>query len=86
MRIYQISPTVIFEDNQSCLRLIKEEKLSNRTKHIDTKVHFVKDHTEKKDITCVYCPSESMVADMMTKPLPGSIFVKFRKSIGVTID
>lgn len=35
--------TVIFEDNQSCLKLIQEEKLSNRTKHIDTRYYFVKD-------------------------------------------
>ncbi|XP_075158045.1 uncharacterized protein LOC142231315 [Haematobia irritans] len=40
MEISQTSPTVIYEDNQSCLRLIKEEKLSNRTKDIDTKIHF----------------------------------------------
>lgn len=86
MRYSQTSPTVIFEDNQSCLRLIKEEKLSNRTKHIDTKVHFVKDHIERKDIICVYCPSEKMVADMMTKPLAASTFEKFRKSVGVEID
>ena len=28
------SHTIIFEDNQSCLKLIETEKLSNRTKHI----------------------------------------------------
>lgn len=31
------------EDNQSCLNFIKEERLSPRTKYIDTKTYFVKD-------------------------------------------
>ncbi|XP_059221638.1 uncharacterized protein LOC131996193 [Stomoxys calcitrans] len=86
MKIIQTSPTIIYEDNQSCLKLIKEEKLSNRTKHIDTKLHFVKDHIKKKDVECNYCPTESMVADIMTKPLKPPLFAKFRKSIGIELD
>ncbi|XP_075157670.1 uncharacterized protein LOC142230938 [Haematobia irritans] len=86
MKIIQNGPTNIFEDNQSCLRIIKDEKLSNRTKHIDTKIHFVKDHVEEGNVVCVYCPSEMMVADIMTKPLPATIMEKFRTSIGIEID
>lgn len=63
------TPTVMNEDNQSCLKLIGEEKFSNRTKHIDTKVHFVKDYIDKKIIICVYCPTDQMIADLLTKPL-----------------
>lgn len=86
LQIKQINPTIIYEDNQSCLRIIKDEKLSNRTKHIDTKIHFVKDYIDKNLTICEYCPSEKMVADMMTKPLPASTLEKFRKLIGVEID
>lgn len=42
-----VQPTILYEDNQSCLKLIKEENFSNRTKHIDTKYHFVKDYIDK---------------------------------------
>lgn len=59
----------MFEDNQSCLRLIKEEKFSNRTKHIDTRRNFVKDYVDKGILACEFCPSEDMVADILTKPL-----------------
>lgn len=71
-------PTVINEDNQSCLKIVKEEKFSNRTKHIDTKLHFVKDHIDNGFIKCNYCPTEEMIADLFTKPLPISKHINLR--------
>lgn len=76
-------PINIFEDNQSCLNLIKEEKLSNRTKHIDTRYNFVKDYIEKKIVSCTYCSTERMVADILTKPLPATKHLKLRKLCGL---
>lgn len=71
--------TTIFEDNQSCLKLIKqEERLSDRSKHIDTRFHFVKDYIERGLIECTYCPTENMLADVLTKALPTTKFEKFR--------
>lgn len=77
------TPTLIYEDNQSCLKLIMDEKLSNRTKHIDTKRHFVRDHVNNKDIICKYCPTEEMVADLFTKPLSEPRFAKLREMCGL---
>lgn len=37
----------LYEDNQSCLKMIDNEKFSNRTKHIDTKYQFIKDCVQK---------------------------------------
>lgn len=80
MKIDINEPIKIYEDNQSCLKLIVDEKLSNRTKHIDTRYHFVKDHIDKKLVACVFCPSEEMLADLFTKPLPVSKFEKLRNT------
>lgn len=74
-------PMRIFEDNQSVLKMIEEEKLSNRTKHIDTRYYFVKDFIERGLIACSYCPTEDMLADLLTKPLPLPKFEKHRNSI-----
>lgn len=52
--------TTIFEDNQSCLKLIHEEKFSARSKHIDIKKFFVKDYIDKGEVNCTYCPTEDM--------------------------
>lgn len=77
------TPTVIFEDNQSCLKLIQDEKLSNRSKHIDTKCYFVKDHVQRKDVLCEYCPTEFMLADMLTKPLAAKRLEYLREECGL---
>lgn len=76
-------PIKMNEDNQSCIKLIKEEKLSNRTKHIDTRYNFVKDYVDKGIVSCSYCPTEIMVADILTKPLPGSKHIELRKKCGL---
>lgn len=75
---------VIFEDNQSCLKIVETEKFSSRTKHIATKIHFVRDQIKKGNITCVYCPSETMAADILTKPLPRIRTAKLAELIGLT--
>lgn len=75
--------TKIYEDNQSCLKLIEEEKLSNQTKHIDTRYHFVKDYVQREFVSCVYCCSEDMLADLLTKPLPAKRHVMLRERCGL---
>lgn len=77
------NPTTIFEDNQSCLKLIQEEKLSSKSKHIDTKFYFVKDYVERGIIECVYRPTEKMIADLLTKPLHASRIGQLRMQCGV---
>lgn len=62
-------PTTIFSDNQSCLRLLNEDKFSFKTKHMDTKYKMTKVLVKKGSITSIYCPSEEMIADILTKHL-----------------
>src|SRR5208282_2629348 len=42
-------PTMIFEDNQSYIALTTNPVQYTRTKHIDIKYHFIRDHTDKRD-------------------------------------
>lgn len=65
----QDGPTIVFEDNISCIDFITVDRTSRRSKHIDTRRFFAKDLSEKGLVSIRYCPSESMVADIMTKPL-----------------
>ena len=78
-----ISPTTINEDNQSCIKLVENEKFSNRTKHIDTRYHFVRDLKENDVIKLQYCCSNSNVADLLTKPLGASKMDQMRGLVGV---
>lgn len=76
-------PITIYEDNQSCRHMILNGNASNRTKHIDVRCHFVKDHIKEGLINCLYCSSGEMIADILTKPLQRIKFEKFRSLMGV---
>ena len=75
------SATSIFTDSQSSISMINNKKFSNRTKHIDTKFHFVQDLVNNQQVNLVYHPTETNIADMMTKPL-GSIKIKVLRELG----
>ncbi|KMQ86061.1 retrovirus-related pol polyprotein from transposon tnt 1-94 [Lasius niger] len=57
--------------------------IHNRTKHVDTKYHFARDLQSKGIIDVRYCPTEHMLADMLTKPLGGVKLKNFRYRAGL---
>ncbi|WVZ70285.1 LOW QUALITY PROTEIN: hypothetical protein U9M48_018962 [Paspalum notatum var. saurae] len=56
----------------------KNPVLHSRTKHIDVRFHFLRDHYEKGDIDLVHVASENQLADIFTKPLEFGAFVRLR--------
>ena len=76
-------PTMIYEDNQSCIALAGNSVYYARMEHIDIKYHFIRDHTEKKDIKIVYCSMTDMVADTLMKLLARPAFERHIKALGV---
>ena len=70
--------TTIFEDNQGAKELAKNPKYRNRTKHVDICHHFVRERATANIIKVVYCPTEDMIADIMTKELTTFSFQELR--------
>jgi len=60
---------ILHEDNQAAITIAKNEVINERSKHIDVRYHFIRDHVEKGNIILNYCPTDLMVADAFTKPL-----------------
>ncbi|KAK3749555.1 hypothetical protein QZH41_007287 [Actinostola sp. cb2023] len=77
------SATTIYEDNQGAIELAKNAKYHNRTKHIDICHHFVRERIVSNEISVSFCPTEDMVADIMTKGLTRVTFEKLRDLLGV---
>ena len=62
-------PITLFGDNQSAIILTKDHQYHAHTKHIDICFHFISWIVEEGKIKVVYCPTDKMVADTLTKAL-----------------
>ena len=62
-------PITIFRDNQGSIALVKNPINHNKSKHNDINYHFIRDAYNDKIIDVVYTPTESNIADLMTKPM-----------------
>jgi hypothetical protein len=76
MGLPQERPTVLYEDNQSCIAMSESPTLQRRSKHIDIKFHFVRERVERGEIKMEYIPTGEQLADIMTK---GLLRVKFEE-------
>jgi len=70
-------------DSNGALDLARNAQFSQRTKHIDIRHHFIRDHLEKGDISLQYLPTDAITADILTKPLERVKFERFRSQLGV---
>ena len=69
--------------NESAVKIAKNSVQHSRTKHIDIHHHFLRDHEVKRDISLEGVSSEEQLADIITKPLDKSTFVRLRNELNV---
>ncbi|WVZ80954.1 hypothetical protein U9M48_028387 [Paspalum notatum var. saurae] len=65
-------------DSTSAISVAKNPVLHSRTKHIDVRFHFLRDHYEKGDIDLIHLGSANQLADIFTKPLEFNTFTRLR--------
>ena len=77
---YMIRDNVILQDNQSTMLLAcnGQQSSGKATRHIDVRYYFIKDQINQKLMHLEYCPTDLMVADVLTKPLQGTQFRRLR--------
>ena len=80
---HQVDVTVIFCDNQSCVKLSENSVFHDRSKHIDMKYHYIRDIVQKGVVKLQYISTDEQVADIFTKPLARVKFAYFRERLGV---
>jgi hypothetical protein len=56
-------------DNESAIKLANNPVNNSRTKHIDIRYHFLRDHETKGDIVLSHVSTDKQLADIFTKPL-----------------
>ncbi|KAJ4749927.1 Pol [Rhynchospora pubera] len=70
-------------DNTSAILISKNPVLHSRTKHIEIRHHFIRDHVEKGDVELVYIDTKEQIADIFTKPLPTQQNLELRFKLGM---
>jgi hypothetical protein len=69
--------------NQGAIQMLKHPIASQRSKHIDVIHHFARELVACKEVNFVFCRTEDMKANILTKALAPSKFKKCRKEIGI---
>lgn len=70
-------------DNQSAINLAKHPMAHGRSKHIETRFHFLRDQVNNGKIIVEHCRTDVQLADILTKALKRQRFVELRNKLGV---
>nr|GEV75151.1 hypothetical protein [Tanacetum cinerariifolium] len=74
---------LIYCDSKSAIAISYNPVQHTRTKHIDERCHFIKDHVEKGTIELYFVGTEYQLADLFTKSLPEARFKFLVEKLGM---
>ena len=81
-RNYKVNPVTLGQDNMSTKSVIERGISSaRRMKHLNIRYFFIQNYIESRELKVKYIPTESMVADILTKPLQGKQFTRLRDKL-----
>jgi len=82
----QEEPIVLNIDNLGAMKLAENPVHHKRTKYIDIKYHHLRELVENQEILRKYCPSEDMMADILTKNFSKQKHIKFVNMIKLNLN
>jgi len=71
----------VFEDNAGAIEIAHVPKMRPRPKHLNIKYHHFREEVKKGNVSIYYTRTEDQIADIFTKPLPETSYIKFRERI-----
>ena len=78
-------PIVVAVDNKAALALTKENKETQRSKHIDIIHHYCREKVLSGELQFVYCKSADNVSDCLTKALSRPLFEAGLRGLGMIV-
>jgi hypothetical protein len=75
-------PVTLLQDNMSTIAMIRNGRPNHdSTRHISIRNFWMTERVNNGEIELAHCPTELMIADLLTKPLQGRPLLKLRNSI-----
>jgi hypothetical protein len=74
-------PTALFSDSKSAIALAQDGHYHACTKHIDLRYHYIRYIMEAGAIKLIYCATDEMTADTLTKALPSAKAKHFTRAL-----
>ena len=74
-------PGIMFEDNEAAIFLTKNKHVSPRTKHIDIREHYVREHVDNGYGKIVKIGTDDNIADILTKNTSVGTFLKLSEML-----
>ena len=75
--------TILLSDSNGAIDLAKNPEFHPRSKHIDIRHHFIREHIANKAVKMIHINTEIMAANVLTKPLGRSRHHSLLKFFGV---
>lgn len=76
-------PVQLFVDNKSAINLAKNPVSHGRSRHIETRFHFLREQVNNEKLKLRFCSSEEQAANILTKALGVERFQHLRSLLGV---
>jgi hypothetical protein len=76
----------VWEDNQSCIKQAANPCDHEAQKHIDIRVHYLREQVHQNNATMDYVSTNEQIANALSKNLPKPAFEKHRNAIGLVFS
>ena len=73
----------LYCDNECAIKIADNPVQHSKTKHIEIRHHFLRDHVMKEDIDIIHVNTKEQLADIFTKPLDEKRFCKLRCELNI---
>ena len=73
----------VYTDSQSAIQLAKDPMFHSRTKHVSIRYYFIKEKVTSKEIELVYCPTDKLLADGLTKTISTPKWLSYINGLGL---
>ena len=74
-------PSTLNGDNTASISIANNDMIHSRVKHLDVKLHFIRELINMKHVRVVHISTEHQLGDLLTKALAPARFEKLRNKI-----